>query len=833
MGALWQDIRYGLRILLRNPGFTAAVLLVIGISIGASTALFNALDQVYMRPLPVKDPHELVSVQFRFRHGVWEDMGGTFSYPTYEAYRDQPEVFADLAAFTGGDFVDLVLGDGTTRAQGMAVSVNYFSLLGLQPALGRLFGLPDDATKPVALISYGLWRRRFGGQADVIGKQIILDNQPLTIVGVTPRGFNGTIVGRGPDIYFPLATSAGTEALRNRHTRWLLLLGRLKPGINSDQAQAALQVLDAQMSDRKRDDPQITALVFDGSQGYVPRDARVASYPLALFLGIAALVLVIACANVANLQLSRAATRQKEIAVRRALGAGRRRIVRQLLVESLILALAAGACGILLAAGLDRIICAALPKLVSADMPVELQLHIATGLHPRALVFAMAISLGTGIAFGLTPALQLVKRDVVPSLKESTGHIDLPARRWNPHNLLVVGQIAVAVVVTVCSGLCLRNLIGLKCTDPGFDPARIIAISLSHDVWPTHDRPELRRFMEDLRERVSQRPGVRSAALTLSVPLSESGGMTQMTHVEGFDLPPGSRPNLHHGMVTPGYFQTLGQTLLAGRDFTVHDGPDAPGVMIVDEVFARRYWPDQDPIGKHVTLTSSMRQGTPIRRVIGVVTAVKLRSILEESRPWAYFPLAQHPRFCPAILIRTDGSPRALIPMIRDEAAAIQPALACDVRTVAEVLGQLLLPQRILTAILNSFALVGLLLSATGIYAVMACAVRRRTREIGIRMALGAETRQVVQSVLGRGAWLTVTGLGFGLGMSLIVLRVLRSQLTGLQDWDKFFLCGINLWDPLILAAAPILVLMVAILACYVPARRAAKVDPMTALRYE
>jgi putative ABC transport system permease protein len=824
--------------MLKNPAFTVIVILILAIGIGANTAMFNALDQVYMRPLPVRKPHELVSVQFRYRHRSWEDIMAGSSYSTYEAYRDHSELFTALMGFKG-QTLSLRVNDIVESIDGIAVSTNYFSTLGIQPALGRLI-MPEKeqaptAYQPVAVISHRLWRRCFGGRPDVIGKQIILNDQVLTVIGITPRGFSGTIVGHPADIFIPLGTAAHIQGGQVHDLQDVCQLGRLKPGIDPKQAQATLQVLDAQMNPTKSNEPEIRALLFDGSQGYVPRDARVASYPLALFLGIAALVLVIACANVANLQLVRALTRQKEIAVRRALGAGRWRVMRQLLVESVLLALAAGACGILLAVGLDRIICTVLPQLVSAgmpDMPAAHRFHITPGLHPRVLLFAIAISLSTGIAFGLTPALQMVRRDVVPALKESTGYIALPARHWNPHNLLVVGQIMVAVVVTVCSGLCLRNVIELKYTDPGFDPARIIAIRIDQEGWLT-DRPELRLFMEDLQERVNHLPGVRSTGLTLSAPLGESGGKTQMTNIEGFDLPPGIKPDLYHGIVSSGYFQTLGQTLLAGRDFTVHDGPNAPAVMIIDEVFARRYWPDQDPIGKHVTLTSTMRQRTPVRTIVGIVKAVKLRSILEESRPWAYFPLAQHPRFTPALLVRTDGSPKALIPMIRDEAAAIQPAPGCDVRTVGERIWQLLLPQRILTGILNSFALVGLFLSATGIYAVMAYAVRQRTHEIGIRIALGAQDRHVLAPVLLRGVLLLTLGLGLGLSLSLAGARLLTGLLPQIREWDKFFLRGIYTWDPLTYIGATLVIVIVTLTACYIPARRAAKIDPMEALRYE
>ena len=433
----------------------------------------------------------------------------------------------------------------------------------------------------------------------------------------------------------------------------------------------------------------------------------------------------------------------------------------------------------------------------------------------------------------MTPALQLIRRDVVPALKEPTGCTDLPALRWNPHNLLVVGQVAVAVVVTVCSGLCLRNLIGLKRTDPGFDPAQVVAVSLTVEMWPVHDRPDLRRFFEDLQTHVARMPSVRSTGLALSVPLSEGGGMTQMTRIDGHDLSAGQKRSLHFGMAGPGFFQTLGQTLLAGRDFTVRDGPDSSLVMIVDELFAQRYWPGQNPIGKHVTLASAMGQRNAEREIVGVVKAIKLRSILEGTRPWAYFPLAQYPKYTPALLIRTDGNPRPLVPMIRKEAAAIQPAPTCDVGTVADRIWRLLLPQRILTGILSSFALVGLLLSASGIYAVMAYAVRRRTREIGIRIALGAQNRHILMPVLRRGVVLLVAGLGLALTMSLSGVWLLSHQLGRIRQWDRFFLQDAHTWDVTTYAAACIVIATVALLASYIPARRAAKVDPMVALRYE
>ena len=836
MTTLWQDIRYGVRILARSPGFTTVVLLVIGVAIGANTALFNVLDQVYMRPLPVEKPHELVSVQFRYRQGAWEDIEGGSSYAIYEAYRDRSSAFAELAAFRE-QTLNLRTSEIVESVKGAAVSINYFSMLGLQPVLGRLItpqqGHADPAYQPIAVISHRLWHRRFEGRRDIIGERIVIEDRALTVIGVAPAGFHGTMVGHPRDIYIPLGTAAQILNEPVHELTGLCQLGRLKPEIDREQAQAALQVLYAQIHPPEPGAFEVTPMVAKGHQGYVPGNARVASYPLALFFGIAVLVLVIACANVANLQLARATTRHREIAIRQALGAGRRRIIRQLLVESLLLASVAGAFGVVLAVGLDRLACTFLPRLVSANMPAELQVHITPGLHPRVLLFAMAVSLGTGITFGLAPALRLVRRDVIPALKESANNINMSDRRWNPHSLLVVGQIAVALVVTVCSGLCLRNLIGLKRIDPGFDPARIVGVSLSYDIWPTHDRPEFRRFFADLQERVNHLPGVASTSLAGCVPVSEASGGNMVTDIEGFRSPSHKKLYWRMGTVSPGYFHTFGQALLSGRNFTPHDGPEAPKVIIVNDILAKRYWPDQNPVGKRVTFFGGRDEPDFMREVVGVVESVKLRSITEPPAPIAYLPLAQKPRITPVLLVRTDDRPGPLISTIRREAAAIQPAPACDIRTVAQRISGLLLPQRILTGILNSFALVGLFLSATGIYAVMAYAVRQRTREIGIRIALGAQNRHVLMPVLLRGTLLMAIGMVLGLGLSLAGSRLLAALLPRIRQWDKFFLNGIGTWDLATYLGAAVLIAAVILAACYLPARRAAKVDPMAALRYE
>ncbi len=575
---------------------------------------------------------------------------------------------------------------------------------------------------------------------------------------------------------------------------------------------------------------------MDGSQGYVPRDAHVASYPLALFLGVAVLVFVIACANVANLQLARAVTRYREIAVRQALGAGRWRVLRQLLVESVLLALAAGVCGILLALCLDRWIYAVLAKIVYTALPATMQIQLSGGCHLRMLLFAMGISLAAGIAFGLTPALAMLRRDVIPALKESGGCADLSARRWNSHSLLVVAQIAVAMVVMVFSGLCFRSVIGLQHADTGYDTRQILVVRFDVDEHLL-DRPDLCRFMADLQERVRRLHGVVAAGPAMCAPVGEASGRNTVIEIEGTETPLDGEVRLLSNKVGPGYFQTLGQTLLAGRDFALRDGPDAPRVVVINEVLAKKYWPNQSPLGRRISFLVGPGEEPDIREIIGVVKCVRLRSILEESTPAAYLALEQQRegqwKHTPVLLVRTEGNPRLVIPAIRKEASAIRTPMALDIRTVAQRISGLLIAQRILTGILNIFGAVGLLLSAIGIYAVMAYAVRRRTREIGIRIALGARVRDVVGPVLFKGTLLLGLGLMLGLGVSLAGGRILTAFIPRVREWDQYFLQGVSTWDPLTYVVAALVIAVVALIACYVPARRAAKVDPMVALRYE
>jgi predicted permease len=535
---------------------------------------------------------------------------------------------------------------------------------------------------------------------------------------------------------------------------------------------------------------------------------------------VAIFILIIMSANIANMQLSRAVARQKEIAIRQALGAGRWRVIRQLLIESLLLALAGGICGIVLTVWLDRVVCVLMSRIGS--------ISVFPGLNLRILLFALGVSLVTGLLFGLTPALQIVRRNVILAIKESNVVTDISLRRWNLHRLLVVFQVAIAVAVLICAGLFVRCVVVLNRIDPGYNTSKLLSISL--EGW-NFNRPDLRRFFEDLNERIRGLPGTEVSCLANLVPLGEAGAMRGVTHINGVEIPENERSSWWYGVVSPEYFKTLNMPLITGRIFSDQDNLNTQKVMVINDIMARKYWPNQNPLGQFVTFWSS--KDDLIIKVIGVVKSSKMRSLIEGERPIAYWPLTQDTRVTPALLIRTSGNPQPFIPIIRKEVAMLGLNEACLIRTVADRVAEFLYPQHATTTILNVFGLAGFVLCIMGIYGVMVYTVKQRTREIGIRMALGAEAHRVVISILGKGVWLTVIGLGLGLGISFIAIRIFESQLIGLREWNKFILYGVNLWDPAILILIPFIILPAAGIACYIPARRAAKIDPMEALRYE
>ena len=836
MSGLLYDIRYGFRMLVKNPGFTVIVLIVLGLGVGANTAIFGVWDKVILRPLPVDKPHELVKVecQVSWDEGEYSGTDSLFHYSDYEICSNQSNVFSGMLAYGGRGNVNLRSRDGVSRQDAMAVSGNYFDVFGIKPCLGRVF-LPEDdhvsANQPVAVISHAFWRRWFGSNKAVIGKQIIIDDQPVTIIGVTPSKFAGKILGL-PDIYIPLSVWARMNnfSLQDRRESWLHLIGRLKPGVSHEQAEAILRVVAARVTEGDPDDIQRNVVISAASRQKIS-GVKEAIYPLPLLMAVSIMLLLIACANIANMQLVRATTRHKEIAIRQAMGASRGRIIRQLLCESLVLALLGGFCGILLAIWLDGLLCSFLSSTSF--------FQFTPGLDARILAFALAVSLATGMAFGLTPALQTTRFSVIPALKEINAFAHRPVKGRKLHHLFVIAQVAVSIPVLVFGGLCARSLLKLQNEDPGYDPANILKVA--PNLQGEHQSlAVISQFIFDLRERVSAMPNVKSASLVGSIPLGESSGVQGVNQIEGAEISINKGLHWIYNVVGPEYFQTLGIPLLEGRGFTVHDGPQSAKVMLINDVLAQRYWPNQSPIGKRVTFWERYETGET-REIIGIVQAAKLRSIREKPRPIMYLPMAQCPRykapehslFVPALLIRAHRNPRSLIPGIHKIIKSLPMPIACDVETIADQLYEMFYPQRVITGTLNMLGLIGILLSAFGTYGVLAYVVRQRTREIGIRMALGATKREVMMPILYKGIRLSTIGLILGLGLSLCATRLLEVFLPDIRQWDSNFLFGVHTWDLMTFVNAALVMTAVALLACYIPARRAARIDPMVALRYE
>jgi putative ABC transport system permease protein len=815
---LWQDLRYGVRMLLKNPGFTTIAVLTLALGIGANTAIFTLLDKVLIRPLPVERPDQLVTFV--------EDASGApaiFSYPLYAELRDRNDVLSGVVAFDQKPF-SLSDGSQSERLIGQIVSGNYFTTLGVRPALGRFF-LPEEdltpGTHPVIVISHGLWRRRFGGDPAVIGKTVSLNNYRYTVVGVAPSEFTGTTRGTVNDVYVPimmqvLPGSGRDGFLDNRNAGWLQLIGRLKSNVSREQAQAALAtpVEDANKSfpgnpDKSASQIGDPAKVFlmDGSRGHTDR-VKDLSLPLKLMMGVVGFVLLIACANVANLLLARASARRKEMAVRLSIGASRWRIARQLLTESAILAALGGGAGLLIAywgAGL----------LLGVQQQTNVVPRAFDGsLDGRTLGFTIGLSLLTGIVFGLSPALQASKSDHIAALKEETPGLGGRARRLSLRNQLVVAQVALSLVVLIGAGLCLKSLRALQAIDPGFEPAKVVTASFDLGQNGYNEARGL-QFIAQLSERVAALPGVEAVSFARVVAFSDFPWVGPLI-IEG------SRPQpVNTNAISPNYFQTLGAPLAQGREFTAQDTADAPLVVIVNEAAAHRYWPGLDVVGKRIIRGKG--RNTEFAEIVGVVRNSKEKGLTEDPRPALYVPLLQN--YFPELTlhVRTATQSQTLLSAVRREAQLLDPTLPVyNLGTLAQQKDGLLYTERLAAALLTLFGLLALSLAAVGIYGMLSYAVTERTREMGIRLALGANPRDLIKLVVGQGMTLTLIGLVIGVGASFALTRLIARLLF-----------GVSATDPMTFIVIPLLLAGVAMLACWIPARRATRVDPLVALRYE
>lgn len=825
-------MRFALRQLRQNPGFTALVVLTLALGIGTNTAIFSFLDRVFLRQLPVRKPQELVTLRFQSSTGY---RGDTCVYPVYRALREQAQsVFSGLIAYW---LTPAVLGEGEAAHEVpvMAVSGDYFAVLGVSPVVGRGFLTEEDrnpGAQPVAVLSYELWRQQFNGDPTVVGRMIRINEHSLSVVGVAPAQFAGTYAGMNPAVYLPLGTWAGIKgiSLQKWEYDWLNLLGRLKSGADRQQAQATLQILAERLRAVEPMNAPAEIIVSDGSRGTNIWTEEGLWWPFALVQAATALVLLIACANVTNLLLARGLSRQKEIAVRVAMGAKRTHVLGQLLLESLLLALLGGGFGVLFSQWLSGVLRNSLPLAHAANIPVT--------VDGRILVFGLLSSLATALVCGLAPALRVSRPNLVSALNEGSGFPTPFIRRWSLRNLMVVVQVAMTMILLALGALCLRSLEKLKVADPGFDTDGIVTASVDrkHGV-PSHCEPHL--LFADLKERVAGFPRVEAVALAGSIPLTMEGrNKTLVRQIEGFQMPP--MPPDQEGLsldistVGPGYYRTLGIPLLRGRDFDPQDGPGSPRVMIVNELFAERFWPEQEPIGKRVVFDKEARE------VIGVVRTVKLKSIQTEPFPLMFCPInqpmdgQQAADIAPVLLVRAVGDPKAIVRVVRHEmeSAGLGPA-ACDVRLLRERMSDLYTPQRLIAGILNWIGLAGLVFAVTGIFGVMAYEVGQRTREIGIRAALGARWTDIRNLILRKGMVLTGIGLGLGACLSLVPLCLLFTFIPELRQSDDFFFYGVRAWDPVPYAVVSLFVVVAALAACWIPARRAARLAPMTALRCE
>jgi predicted permease len=793
-----RDAGYAVRTLARSPGFAIVAVLTVSLGVGATTALFSVVNALLLRPLPVAEPARLFTVQEERVGRVHSGAEGTaMSYDRYLAYRAAtPALFSGLAAHR---YLNLSVraGGGAVPAGAMVASGNYFRVLGLRPAAGRFFSADDE---PAVVLSHRFWRERFAGDPGAVGGVVVLNGTPFTVAGVAPRGFDGTITGMATEVWVPFQAYRAT-ARGGSLEDWVVPFGRLATGVEPAAAAARVEAL-AKSIPTKEAHTSVSGARLEQMTG-LPGNAR---RPLAGFLGmllaLGALVLLIASANIAGMLLARAVARRREVAVRLAVGARRGRLVRQLVTESLVLFLAGGVGGLLLAFAVTR-------AFGRIRFPVAERIVFEVTPDLRVLAFSLAIAAATGIGFGLVPALQATRPELLPALKEGATHGG--TGRVRGRSLFVAAQLAMAVLLMVIAGLFARTLRHGLAVDPGFqaEGVRVAATDLGPHGY---DAARARAFYRQLTERVRALPGVQSAGLTDLALLAGSSHGEDVETVSPGEAEP-RRLNLSMAVVDPGYFPTLRIPIVAGRAFTDADGPGSPHVVVVNQTLAGRLWPGENPLGKR------LRKGPEEWEVVGVARDGKYVSVSEEPRAFAFFPFAQ--AYTPRMLLHVRGGEAGLHEQIRREVRALDPNVAVENEAaLSSVVGLTLLPQRVAAILVGVLGVLGLALAGIGVYGVLAYQVAQRTREFGIRLALGASARDVMRLVVGRGALLAAGGAAVGLLMAAGITRFLRG-----------FLFGVSPLDPLTFAGVAATLAAVALLASYLPARRAVRVDPMQALR--
>ena len=814
MQSLVQDVRYATRSLIKRPGFLVIAVITLGLGIGANTAIFSVVNAVLLKPLPFKDPERIVMLWgFLPKYAQTSDKLPS-SAGNYLALAKETQSFEHLSAFRSWSW-QLTGGLEPEQLQGARVSANFFAAIGATPMLGRPFAAEEDDPNraPVAVISYGLWQRRFGSDQTVVGRTITLSGRTVTVVGVMPPGFRfpgganlipGLQFAFQNDVWMPLALSDEERAQQGNLN--LALVGRLKPGVSAAQAELETRSIQSSLPLGKIGYTVNLVPLYQQMSGGVRK-------LMLVLLATVAFVLLIACANIANLLLTRATSRQREIAIRVALGAGRLRVIRQLLTESVLLSLLGGTIGFAFAVWGNSFLVSLIPK----DVP-RIQ---EVGIDLRILGFGLTISFITGIIFGLVPALQGSKVDLQNSLKEGSRGVISGRRQNRIRNVLVVSEVSLAVVLVMGATLLTRSFIRLLDTNPGFDASNVLKLNVAlPTIAPSRYAKESEQvaFFSQLIEQIKKVPGVDSAAGVVTLPLTGAFESTDVL-IEGQATEAGARPQADYNTVTPDYFKVLRIPLLRGRQFTAQDVTDAPRVIIVDEMLAKRYWPNEDVIGKHLRVGFEDQS----REIVGVVGSNKQADLISELRPTMYLPHAQFPNGTLILVVRTNGDPLALAPVIREHVRLQDHDIPVSrIGTMEQVLSTSVAQQRFTMLLMAAFAGLALVLSLVGIYGVMSYVVSQRSHEIGIRLALGAGLNNVLRLVLKTGMSLTLAGVAIGLAVSWGVTRFISSLLFGVTPTDAWTFVGV-----------PLLLTLVSFVACYVPARRATKVDPLVALRYE
>ena len=813
-----HDIKYAARLLVKSPGFTAVAVLSLALGIGANTAIFSLVNAVLLRPIPVQEPGRLATV---FMTDARNPGNLPLSHLNYKDLRAQNQVFTEMAAFTFAQ-VNWSNGNASEQILLQVAAGSYFSVLGTQPAIGRGFAPEEDVkATPVIVLSHGFWERSLGRDPSIVGRTLTINRTPFTVIGVMPDGFTGTFLGGNPAGWVPMAmhdvVQPNFDWYEQRRGLFLFAFGRLKPGVGVDQAAANLRGIFAQLEQAYPVDNKgrsasavslLEARLNPGGQG----GGQIVQLSVIL-MTVVGIVLLIACANIANLLLARATRRRKEIAVRLALGAERLRLIRQLLTESLLLAFVGAALGIALAFGL-------LNLLVAADLQLPVPLE-EMAIDARVLGYTALLTVLTGILFGLAPALQASRPDVVPVLKNETVPAGANQRGlrsfFSLRQLLVVSQVALSLISLVAAGLFLRSLKHAQGIDTGFETRGVLVmnVNLGREGY-TPERGQL--FYQQVVERLAGLPGVQHASVAQNAPLA--GGFLRSVFPEGADTTTRDRVLVQVNSVSPGYLDTLGIPLMRGRDFVNSDATGAPLVVIINETMAQRFWPGEDAIGKRFKFFGD----NDYTSVIGIAKNSKYNGVAEDPIPFIYQPVRQNYTPNATLHIRAAGNAGGLGGAVRAAVLEIDPTLSVfNVRTLEQQVSDSLAGLRINVVMLTTFGVLALLLASIGLYGVASYAVSQRTREIGLRMALGANAASVLRLVLGRGLTLVAIGIALGLGLALLGSRFISPDI----------LPNVSVRDPLTFTATALLLTAVALLANYLPARRATRIDPLIALRSE